>query len=292
MWCTEQADTPKHEASSIEYVDMGRNYGVQTAIVKFGSKGDRTKMSRWMMHHKAWNPLKYYSSDHTWEQYKVTGRYQGTPDQRERRDYLNVAWQILKELEGEERLKSDEGAYLNYPKAGINDKADHFPLVQFIYEEITEGRLINPIARVYIEKGVWNSDFEILFRRHCGKEEEEQEKRETERRLGKEAPGSSTDYTVPHDTMRDKERVRTWKLVFHKTDDIEQHRPKFWLDVQSVADQISRKGKGWQREEGYKGVQGTGQGQGRIQGEGTRQGGIQGRIQGQGQEQGRVQGQR
>ena len=47
--------------------------------------------------------------------------------------------------------------------------------------------------------------------------------------------------------------MRTWKLVFHKTGDIEQHHPKFWLDVQSVADQISRKGKGWQREEGYKG---------------------------------------
>ena len=132
---------------------------------------------------------------------------------------------------------------------------------QFVFEEVTEGRLINPIARVCIEKGLWDSDFEIRFRRHYGKEEKEQEKRETERRLGKEAPGSSTDYTVPHNTMRDRERVRTWKLVFRKTDDIEHHRPKFCLDVQSVADRISREGKGWQREEGYKGgYKKTGQG--------------------------------
>ena len=114
-------------------------------------------------------------------------------------------------------------------------------MVQLFYQEVTEGRLINPIARVYIEKGLWNSDFEVLFGKHYGKEEEEQEKRETERRLGKEAPGSSTDYTVPHNVMRDKERVRTWKRVFHKTGDIGQHHPKFWEDVQSVADQISRK---------------------------------------------------
>ena len=87
MWRTEQAGIPKHEVSSVEYVDMRRNYGVQTAVIKFGNKGDRTKMSRWMTQFKAWNPLKYYSSDQTWEQYKITGRYQETADQRERRDY-------------------------------------------------------------------------------------------------------------------------------------------------------------------------------------------------------------
>ena len=52
--------------------------------------------------------------------------------------------------------------------------------------------------------------------------------------------------------MRDRERVRTWRIVPHRSEDIEQQHPKFWLDVQSVADQISRKGKGWQRDEGYK----------------------------------------
>ena len=158
-----------------------------------------------------------------------------------------------------------EHTYLNYPKPSINNKADHLPLIQFIFEEVTEGRLVNPTARVYLEKGLWEADFEIRFRRHYEKEEEEQETREKERRLGKEAPGPSTDYTVPHNMMRDRERVRTWKLVFHKTDDIEQHHPKFWLDVQSVADQISRKGKGWQRERIQGGIQGTGQGQERIQ---------------------------
>ena len=126
-------------------------------------------------------------------------------------------------------------------------------MIQFIFEEVAEGKFINPTARVYIEKGLWDSDFEIKFRKHYEKEEEEQRAREKERGLGKEAPGSSTDYVVPHNMMRDRERIRTWKVVFHKTDDIEQHHPKFWLDVQSVADQISRKGKGWQREEGYKG---------------------------------------
>ena len=180
MWCTEEAGIPKHEVSSVEPVDMRRTYGVQTAVIKFGNKGERTKMSKWMMQFKAWNPLKYQSTGQTWDQYKITGRYQETADQRERRDYLNVAWQVLKELEGEERLKSEEGAYLNYPKASVNDKADHLPLVQFIYQEVTEGRLINPIARVYIDKGFWNSDFEILFRKHYEKEEE-QDNRERQR---------------------------------------------------------------------------------------------------------------
>ena len=46
MWCTEEAGIPKHEVTSIEYVDTRRNYGVQTAVIKFGSKGNRTKMSR------------------------------------------------------------------------------------------------------------------------------------------------------------------------------------------------------------------------------------------------------
>ena len=72
MWCTEQAGIPKHEVSSVEYVDMRRIYGVQTAVIKFGNKGNRTKMSKWMMQYKAWNPLKYYSTEQTWDQYKIT----------------------------------------------------------------------------------------------------------------------------------------------------------------------------------------------------------------------------
>ena len=76
---------------------------------------------------KARNPFKYYSRGEFWEQYKISGRCQETADQRERRDFLNVAWQILKELEGEGRPKSEEGAYFNYSKASINDKADRQP---------------------------------------------------------------------------------------------------------------------------------------------------------------------
>ena len=82
MWCTEEAGIPKHEVTSIEYVDIRRIYGTQTAVIKFGNKGNRTKMSRFVSQHKAWNPLKYYSNGQTWEQYKIAGRYQETPDQR------------------------------------------------------------------------------------------------------------------------------------------------------------------------------------------------------------------
>ena len=89
---------------------------MQTAVIKFGSKGNITNMSRFMSQHKAWNPLKYYSNDQTWEQYKITGRYQETPDQRERRDYLNVAWQVLKELEGEEDSRATKGHTSITPK--------------------------------------------------------------------------------------------------------------------------------------------------------------------------------
>ena len=57
-------------------------------------------------------------------------------------------------------MKSEEGAYLNYAKSSINDKADHLPpLSQFTYQEVTEGKLVDPIIRVYIEKGFWNADF-------------------------------------------------------------------------------------------------------------------------------------
>ena len=181
MWCTEQAGIPNHEITSIEYTDVRRRYGIQTAIVKFGNKGNRTKISKWMQFYKAWNPLKYYSVGVTWEQHKITGRYQETADQRERRDFLNVAWQILKEQEGEQRLISDEGAYLNYPKSSINDKADHLPIVQFIFHEVTEGKVIDPTVRIYIDKGLWNSEFELKFRQHYEREEAEQQKREEER---------------------------------------------------------------------------------------------------------------
>ena len=64
------AGIPAHEISAIEYVDVRRIYGVQTAIVKIGSKGNRTKMSKCMQFFKARNPLKYYSGDETWDQYK------------------------------------------------------------------------------------------------------------------------------------------------------------------------------------------------------------------------------
>ena len=100
MWCTGEANIPDHEISAIEYTDLRRVYGVQTAIIKFGSKGNRTKMSKWMQFFKARNPLEYYSRGEVWEQHKIAGRYQETADQRERRDFLNVAWQILKELGG------------------------------------------------------------------------------------------------------------------------------------------------------------------------------------------------
>ena len=194
---------------------------------------------------KARNPLKYYSRGEIWEQYKIACRYQETADQKERGDFLNVAWQILRELDGEDRPKSEEGACLNYSKASVNDKADNLPLVQFIYQEVTEGKVIDPTVRAYIDKGLWDSEFEIKFRQHYLLEEEEQEKRETERRVGKEgAAGSSTGYTVPHSMMRDKGRVRTWKIVFHNSGVIEHHYPKSWGDVQIAASEITMKGKG------------------------------------------------
>ena len=69
-WCTEQANIPPHEVTSIEYIDVRRKYGIQTAIIKFGNKGNRTKMSKWMQQYKAWNPPKYYSRGVSWDQYK------------------------------------------------------------------------------------------------------------------------------------------------------------------------------------------------------------------------------
>ena len=254
MWCTSEANIPDHQISAIEYTDLRSVYGVQTAIIKFGNKGNRTKMSKWMQFFQARGPLKYYSRGEAWEQYRILVGYQEAADQRERRDLLNVTWQILKELEGEDRLKSEEGAYLKYSTASINDKADNLPLVQFIYQEITEGKIIDPTVRAYIDKGLWDSEFEIKFGQHYLREEEEQEKRESERRVGKEgAAGSSADYTVPHSIMRDKERARTWKIVFHRSEVTEHRYPKFWEDVQTAASEITMKGKGWQREEGYKG---------------------------------------
>ena len=117
---------------------------------------------------------------------------------------MNVAWQILKELEGDERFKSEEGAYLNYAKASINDKADHLPLIQFIYQEVADGKLIDPTVRVYIEKGLWNADPELKFRQHYEREEAEQEKRET----GKKArQRRSTRLQLgPHSTAQHDER--------------------------------------------------------------------------------------
>ena len=91
--------------------------------------------------------------------------------------------------------------------------------------------------------------------------------------------------------VRDRERVRTWKLVFHKTGDIEQHRPKFWLDVQSGADQISRKGKGWQREEGYKGgYKGQDKGKEGFKGKDRDKGGYKGGYKGKDKNKGEYKG--
>ena len=143
----------------------------------------------------------------------------------------------------------------------------------------TDRRLINPIARVYIEKGLWNSDFEILFRKHYEKEEEEQDKRETERRIGREAPGSSTDYTVPHNMMRDKE-----------SEDMETDPPQDRRNRTAPPEALARYSSGSrpdlqerkrlaERGRLQGGIQGTGQGQGRIQREGPGQGRIQGGIQ-------------
>ena len=84
LWCSEQASIPPHEVSAIEYVDVRRVYGVQTAIIKFGNKGNRTKMSRWMQASRAGNPLKYYSRGESWDQCKIAGRCQETADQKER----------------------------------------------------------------------------------------------------------------------------------------------------------------------------------------------------------------
>ena len=91
--------------------------------------------------------------------------------------------------------------------------------------------------------------------------------------------------------MRGRERVRTWKLVFHKTDDIEQHHPKFWLDAQSVAEQISRKGKGWQREEGYKGgYKGQDKGKEGYKGKDRDKGGYKGGYKGKDKNKGEYKG--
>ena len=55
--------------------------------------------------------------------------------------------------------------------------------------------------------------------------------------------------------VRDKERIRTWKIVFQRAHDIEHQFPKFWEDVQNAAAAITEKRKGSQGKEGYKGQQ-------------------------------------
>ena len=121
MWRTEEAGIPKHEASSIEYVDMRRNYGVQTAVIKFGSKGNRTKkVDDAAQSMEPPRVLQLRSDMGTVQSHRKIPRNTRRERERERRDYLNVAWHILKELEGEERLKSDEGAYLNYPTVSFH----------------------------------------------------------------------------------------------------------------------------------------------------------------------------
>ena len=75
------------------------------------------------------------------------------------------------------------------------------------------------------------------------------------------------------------------------TDDIEQHHPKFWLDVQSVADQISRKGKGWQREEGDKGgYKGQNKGKEGYKGKDWDKGGYKGGYKGKDKNKGEYKG--
>jgi hypothetical protein len=204
---------------------------------------------------------------------------------RERRDFLNVAWQILKEHEGEQRLISDEGAYLNYPKSSTNDKADHLPITQFIFHEVTEGKVIDPTVRIYIDKGLWNSEFELKFRQHYEREEAEQQKREEERRVGREvAPGSSTDYTVPHSMMRDRERVRTWKMILHKNDIIEQHRPKFWEDVQEATTVIQQGARDGRTKKATRDERRARTTKGRVSTKGNTKGDTKGRTQAQAKE--------
>ena len=39
--------------------------------------------------------------------------------------------------------------------ASMTRQTDNLPLVQFIYKEVTEGKIIDPTVRVYIDKGLW-----------------------------------------------------------------------------------------------------------------------------------------
>ena len=56
MWRNSEANIPDHEISAVGYTDVRRVYGIQTATIKFGSKGNRTKMSKRMQFSRQGTP--------------------------------------------------------------------------------------------------------------------------------------------------------------------------------------------------------------------------------------------
>ena len=142
---TTKAVTLSHEVANMGHKALSR--GTEVWGLEFRSNGIKRKLDKAT---KLWGACYFDdgkgNTNSTWWQYKTEFIWPETMAQKDIGTICNMVWQSIKEIVGEDIVKSEKGLYIHHRSASIVSKSSGLPVVKIVLDENPE----DPTCFAYI----------------------------------------------------------------------------------------------------------------------------------------------
>ena len=127
----EAANIPRHEVHASASIFSKPKDGNKNFTIIFRAAGSKNKMDAYMTKR---TDLRFWDENGFWNDTKIMGRWTETLMQRDKRELLNTAWQVIKEKFGIEAVfDNNQGLQLDHKSNCIRYKQNKKPLICLLY---------------------------------------------------------------------------------------------------------------------------------------------------------------
>ena len=243
-----KADIPSHELAQMGFKTLAR--GSEVWGLEFRSNGIKPKFEKAV---KNWGETYYDdgkgNNNSIWWQNKIEFIWPETMAQKDIRMICNMIWQAVKEIVGEDMIKSDKGIYIHHQSSSLVSKSFGTPVVKVVLDENSE----DPTSFIYIADkyyDTWRN--KIDDRIH---EEEKAVAKGTFKGKGKgKGKGKDKDkgkeQTIninPHEFIKTS-RTAYWHKSFRTLSAFATKHPEEWKEIENQKER--RKSSGDQKGKG------------------------------------------
>ena len=243
-----KAGIPSHEVANMGYKVLSR--GTEVWGLEFRSNGIKPKLDKAT---RIWGDCFFEdgkgNTNSTWWRHKTEFIWPETMAQKDIRTIRNRVWQSVKEIVGEDIIKSEKGLYIHHRSASIVPKPFGVPVVKIALDENPE----DPTCFVYIADKCCDGWRHRIDRRI--REEEKTIAQRTFKGKGKGKDKNKGKEKVininPHEFIKASRRA-CWHKSMRLLSTFSSKRPDEWKEIDNQKDLMKSTGeqKGKQKGEG------------------------------------------